>query len=88
MNYKLQPFPVTSTRKSRVHVPESKAWDFPLENSEDAKFFRSWLVYDSDLQTTRSRRVNWNVMLGLGLVVALSASFWATIGLMMTRLWK
>jgi len=88
MKNKLQPFPMSSARQSHAHSPASKAWGVPPENSEEAKFFRSWLVYDSDLQTTRTGRANWNVMLGLGLVVALSATFWATIGLMMTRLWK
>jgi len=88
MNYKLQPFPVTRSHESRVHLPSRKARGVAPENLEDAKFFRSWLVYDSDLETTRTGRVNWNVVLGLGLVVALSASFWATIGLMMARLWK
>jgi hypothetical protein len=88
MNYKLQPFPVTSTRESRVLPPSSKTWGVAPESLEDPKFFRSWLVYDSDLKTTRTGRVNWNVVLGLGLVVILSASFWATIGLMMARFWK
>jgi hypothetical protein len=82
----LQPSP---TRESRVHLPVSKPWGAPPANLEEAEFFRSWLVYDFDLETTRTRsRVNWSLVLGLGLVVALSASFWATIGLMMARLWK
>jgi hypothetical protein len=89
MSHKLQPFPMSSARESRVHLPVSKALGVPPENSEEAKFFRSWLVYDSDLQTTRSGcRVNWNVVLGLGLVIALSVSIWATVGLMMARLWQ
>jgi hypothetical protein len=89
MNHKLQHFPISGTRESREHLPSGKPWANQPANPEGAKFFRSWLVYDFDMETTVThRRVDWNVILGLGLATALSASFWATLGLMMARLWN
>jgi hypothetical protein len=56
---------------------------------EDARFFRSWFVYDFNLKTIRpSGRVNWNLIAGLGLASAVSAGFWVGMGLMIVRFWK
>jgi hypothetical protein len=53
------------------------------------KFLRSWLVYDSDIQSSLAAGPNnHNRFLGLALLVGISASFWAGIGLMIARVWK
>ncbi len=67
---------------------------------QDMKFLRSWLVYDfeiqdfeiqdSEIQISLKRRhvVDWNLIAGIALSFAVSAGFWAGIGLMIARLWK
>ncbi len=88
MNYRLQLSPISGTRESQLHL-QPQCWDVPLPNSEDTNVFRSWLVYDSDLEPTRIEgRVNWNTLLGLALAVVVSVSFWLGLGTMMARIWK
>jgi hypothetical protein len=83
MTHRLQMSPISISRGSRVHLPLIPS------NREDAKFFRSWLVYDSVIQTNlEPRRLNWHMVLGLALATAVSASIWAGIGLMIARIWK
>ena len=58
-------------------------------NWEDARFFRSWLVYDSKVRPgLELPRVNWYKLLGLTLAVAVSGGVWAGIGLMIAHFWK
>jgi hypothetical protein len=82
MNYKYQFSPMSSTPNTRAGSPfgKTKTWSARLE---DAKFFRSWLVYDSDLDATRtSGRFNWNIIAGLLLMVAVSAAGWSGVALL------
>jgi hypothetical protein len=84
MNHRLQPSPTSSIRES---LPLSEPTGAPP--AENAKFFRSWLVNDSDLETTRTHgRVNWNTVLGLTMAIVVSACFWAGVGLMIALVWK
>jgi hypothetical protein len=84
MNYKLQPSPISRTRRS----PLRETWGAPAK-SNDVNFFRLRLVYHSDLETLRSHnRINWSVMFGLALATALSACFWAGVGLMIAHIWR
>lgn len=56
---------------------------------QDARFFRSWLVYDSDLELSRSEgSVNWSFLLGLVIAAAVSASGWYGISLAVRHLLK
>ncbi len=58
-------------------------------NWEDARFLRSWLVYDSKTRPgLELPRINWYAVLGLTLATAVSASVWAGIGLMIAHFWK
>jgi ABC-type sugar transport system permease subunit len=52
------------------------------------QLFRSWLVYDSNIQGFGLRRVNWNTVRGLALATAISVGVWAGVGLMFARIWK
>jgi len=87
MNYRVQISPISSTCESEIAVPVRERRCAPP--AENTKYFRSWLVFDSDLEITRTRRrVNWAMVLGLALATAISASFWAGVGLIMARLCK
>jgi hypothetical protein len=80
MNYKMQPSPMSGAHASHF---------LPLANREDAKFFRSWLVYDSDLDATRTRgRLNWNMVASLALMAVISAGGWFGIGMLARYLVK
>lgn len=85
MNYRLQLSPISGIRESQVEVPsqerragQQKAW-------EDTKLYRSWAVYGSDMAPQRVR-INWNMVLGLGLALAVSAGFWVVVGTIVARL--
>lgn len=81
MNYKMQLSPISGARES--HIP------LPLTSLQDTRFFRSWLVYDSDLDTTRSRRrLNWNMVAGFALMVAISVGGWFGIASLLRYLLK
>jgi hypothetical protein len=83
MNFKLQPSPISGTRESRV-----KTWGVSAKAS-DAKFFHLRLVYHSDLEAAHSHgRINWSSILGLALATAVSACFWAGVGLAIAHIWK
>jgi hypothetical protein len=80
MNYKVQLSPISSLPKLHSHL------GFEVKRTtirwEDIRFFRSWLVYDSDLECSRSRgRWNWSVILGLVIAAAVSGSGWYGITL-------
>jgi hypothetical protein len=89
MSYKSQLFPLSSTCETPLRQRISQAWGSSPSNLEDTRFLRSWLVYDSELETGRTRgRVNWNMVLGLVLAATVSAGFWTGVGLMIARVWK
>lgn len=79
MNYKFQFSPMSGTH-TQAGSPFGENGRATLA---DAKFFRSWLVYDSDLDATRSSgRINWNIVAGLLLVAAVSAAGWSGVVLL------
>jgi hypothetical protein len=86
MGYKSQLVRSADEAPSQLGI---KVWGASPANLQDMKFLRSWLVYDSELpRRFVPGRVNWNLVLGLLSVVAISASFWAGIGLIVARVWK
>ena len=89
MNHRLQLSPVSSTRESPKRLPINEPWGVQPANGEKRKFFRPWLVHESIVQTGPvPRRIRWNMVLGLALATAVSASIWAGVGLMIARVWK
>ncbi len=86
--FKAQLFPLSSTVSSRS-LPIEGSWNQAGPNSEDSKFLRGWLVYDSEEQENqlcaRSAR---RLALGLILAVGISASFWVGLGLVLARVLK
>jgi hypothetical protein len=84
--HNLQPSPLPDAR--RMGSPQSLA-SFNPSNPKDVDLFRSWLVYDSDFELTRTRgRINWNMVAGALLAVLVSAAGWAGIAVLVARLWK
>lgn len=89
MDYQLQLFPITGPSQAETHVSLSELWDTLPTNWEDAKVFRSRLVHDSDFESVHdTNRSNWNTLVGFGLAVVASASFWIAAGVMVAHLWR
>lgn len=58
-------------------------------NWEDARFFRSWLVYDPGVRPGLELPcVNWYKLLGITLATAVSGGVWAGLGLLVAHFWK
>jgi hypothetical protein len=91
MSYKvLQPSPL-STRGTHMKILIEGPWSAPLANSADARFLRSWLVYDLEVDggsDAATAEFNWNAIVGLAVVVGISASFWAGVGITFSHLLK
>lgn len=80
---------VSPTRQPQFYLPIRTKWDSPMANLEDAKFLRSWLVYDSSLDQNRTPgRFNWNAVLGFGLITVVSVGIWAGMALLISHLLK
>jgi hypothetical protein len=94
MSYKSQLFPLSSASERPLRLQIDRAWGCSPANLRNAdlqemKFLRSWLVYDSDIQTASARgRMNWNMIAGLTLAIVVSAGFWASLGLVVAYSWK
>jgi hypothetical protein len=89
MNYRLQLSPIFGTQDSHLDVPSRESQEGPATRWEDAEFFRSWLVYDSDLDSASTKgRGNGPMVLGLALTVIVSVIFWVGLGLMIASRWK
>jgi hypothetical protein len=90
MNYRLQFSPIFGTQQPEqqpaLDLPLRKRWESPAAKWENAEVFRSWLVYDSDLEAERSKgHFNWNAVLGLALATAVSVTFWVGVVLMVAN---
>jgi hypothetical protein len=89
MSYKSELNPLSGTCDPPLHLAIQGSWGYAPADSQDMKFLRSWLVYDSEIQPgLAANRTKFNRFLGLALLVGISASFWAGIGLVIVRLWN
>ncbi|MFZ0772960.1 MAG: hypothetical protein WCA49_23250 [Candidatus Sulfotelmatobacter sp.] len=83
MNRRSQLSPIFSPPGSNSRLPPAAPSRGSRARWQDAKLFRSWLVYDSDLEATRTQgRFNWNVVSGLVLMAVVSGGGWFCIGLL------
>jgi hypothetical protein len=65
--------PHSNPRLEFVERPGAMKW-------KDAKLFRSWLVYDSDVETERKPgRLNWDFVVGVATMVIVSVGAWACV---------
>jgi hypothetical protein len=56
---------------------------------DDARFSRSWLVYDFKVRPgLELPNINWNAALGIALAIVVSGGVWAGIGLTIARFWN
>jgi hypothetical protein len=89
MSYKSQLCPLSGTCETPLRLPIQGSWGSSPMDSLDMKFLRSWFVYDSEIQSgLAASATKRNRFLGLALLVGISASFWAGVGLMIARVWK
>jgi hypothetical protein len=89
MSYKSQLFPLSRTCETPLRQRISQVWGSSPSNLRDIKFLRSWFVYDSELESSRTNgRINWNMVLGLFLATGVSAGFWTGVGLMIAHAWR
>jgi len=78
--------PRESTRRSTLRISIQGPWNSPPFNYGETQFFRSWLIYDPELDVPR--RMNRHMILGMLVVLGISASFWAGLGLAIAQVWK
>jgi len=61
----------------------------PIDGASEVHLLRSWYEYDSQAERRTARgRFNWNAVLGIVVVVAVSSAFWAGVGMLVARIWK
>ena len=89
MSRNLQLPPMSSSITMRSGPTFVGRFGRPLADWQDVKFFRSWLVYDSDVETNRSQgRLNWNMFAGFTAMVMVSVGGWSAIALLVKHLLK
>jgi len=84
VSYKSSQLSPQSTRNASLRIAILGPWNSQPPNCRDAELFRSWLVYDPELDAPY--RIDRNVMLGIALVFGVSASFWAGVGFAIAQL--
>jgi hypothetical protein len=85
VNYRVLLSP--ATRGAGIRVVVTTPWSAPPENFQGMRFWRSRLAYDSSTGA-RPARFNWNLILGLVLMLGVSAGFWTAIGLAVSHVSK
>jgi hypothetical protein len=87
MSYRIwRPSPRTSTGM-KMRMALRGPWSPALGDSPDEQFLRSWLESDSDtVHEEVGGRINWGVVSGLALALGVSATFWAGVGWVLSRI--
>ncbi len=71
---------------TRIKVSRENA---RIDSASDVHLLRSWYEYDSQAERRSAiGRFNWNALLGIAVVVAVSSAFWAGLGMLVARIWK
>ncbi|MFY9743253.1 MAG: hypothetical protein WA252_02505 [Candidatus Sulfotelmatobacter sp.] len=86
MNYRVQVPPISSAHDLQILSPQNEQTIEPMD-SEEMKIFRSWAVYDNDLEQVFSPGRSRESLLGLALAMGIGAGFWTAAGLLIARLW-
>ena len=88
MIYKLQS-PRMSPSGIFTRIKVRKRENVRIDNAGDVHLLRSWYEYDSQAERRSAKgRFNWNALLGVVVVVAVSSAFWAGLGMLVARIWK
>jgi hypothetical protein len=89
MPNKVQPLPQAGTGRATMKFGVRSPWSATSGALRDARFLRTWFEYDSEMQEARPQKgINWSVILGMAVVITVSAGFWTGVGLLTARLWK
>jgi len=85
VSFRILQFPAEGTvRVLRMRaIPEH--WSTPSGYSPDIGFLQSWFQDDST-SSDHNDRTNWGAVSGLALCVVVSVSFWAGVGMLISRL--
>ncbi len=79
--------PQAGTRVTARSIAVQDSWSGPSASTLDMGFLRSWFESDTDFDDSH-RGTNWGAISGLALSVAISASFWAGVVWIGTRVWR
>jgi hypothetical protein len=86
---KVQPLPQAGTGRATMKFGVRSPWNNSPGSLRDARFLRTWFEYDSEMQEARTQKgINWSVILGMALVITVSAGFWTGVGVLTAHLWK
>jgi hypothetical protein len=86
---KVQPLPQAGTSRATMKFGVRSPWNNSPGSLRDARFLRTWFEYDSEMQEARTQKgINWSVILGMALVITVSAGFWTGVGVLTAHLWK
>ena len=86
MSYRTSQLSPQSTNAECLRVVlQGPPTDSP-EGRPDMQFWRSWVEFDSrEGNDKKSHKLNWSAVLGLMVVVGISACFWAGLGVLIAR---
>ena len=86
MSYRTSQLSPQGTNAECVRVVVQSPPDDSQDGRQDMQFWRSWLEFDShEGDDKKSPKLNWSALLGLVVVVAVSACFWAGLGVLIAR---
>ncbi|MFZ0861102.1 MAG: hypothetical protein WCA27_27060 [Candidatus Sulfotelmatobacter sp.] len=89
MSYKvLQLSPHASTDGIQMRIASQDAWSPLVPGSRDISFLPSRVEDEAHPDEAGTLSLNWGTVSGLALAVTVSASFWAGVAFIVTRLWK
>ena len=89
----------SSQTSANTRLAVQGPWSAVPEDFQNTQFLRSWFEYDSsepdsprydpDASKNRPRTgINWNLILGIGLVIGTSVGFWVGAVWLVARFWK
>jgi hypothetical protein len=92
MRHRSQLSPISVVREAPVKVSFSEGATDLLAKWNDARFFRSSAVYDSNLDFApegvgAQPPIRWSSVLGIGLATVVSAGFWAVLAVIIAHFW-
>ena len=86
MSYRTSQLSPQGTNAERFRVVVQNPPTASPAGRPDMQFWRSWIEFDSNEgNDKKSPKLNWSAVLGLMVVVGISACFWAGLGLLIAR---
>lgn len=88
MSYNVLQLSPSSTDGLRMKAASPDIWGASIPTSGNSSLGPLWLDDDDGLDAEGSRRVTWGTISGLALALSVSASFWAGLAVVVSRIWK